>query len=204
MTSEAKRRFIAEISRNPFNREILARMSDLGLPQGFLVAGCLVQTIWNLKGGRAPEVDIKDYDIFYFDDADLSWQAEDKVIRLARGLFSDLGVIVELRNQARVHLWYERHFGVPYPKLTSACDGIDRFLTPCTCVGIRPLSATDLELYAPYGLTDLYGGILKRNPVNDQPHLFEAKAASYKHRWPWLTIVTDGEAEPLWSRTQAL
>ena len=55
-------------------------MPDLNLSQGFLVAGCLAQTIWNLIGGHAPEANIKDYDIFYFDDSDLSWQAEDQVI----------------------------------------------------------------------------------------------------------------------------
>jgi len=35
---------------------------------------------------------------------------------------------IEIRNQARVHLWYPRRFGAPYPQLASAEDGIGRFL----------------------------------------------------------------------------
>jgi hypothetical protein len=188
--SALEQRFVSEIGLNPLNREILARMPDLDVRQGFLVAGCLVQTIWNVRSGRPPGADIKDYDIFYYDDRDLSWEAEDAVIRQAAALFRDLGVIVELRNQARVHLWYEQHFGTPYPRLASSQDGIDRFLVPCTCVGVRPRRGGDAELYAPYGFDDVYAGILRRNPINDQPHLFAAKAASYQARWPFLRIAS--------------
>jgi hypothetical protein len=187
---DLEQRFLREIRLNRLNREILARLPDLDLPQGFLVAGCLAQTIWNAVSGRPVEADIKDYDIFYYDDRDLSWEAEDAVIRHADGVFGDLGVVVELRNQARVHLWYEQHFGTAYPRLTSSQDGIDRFLVPCTCVGVRPRRGGDLELYAPYGLDDLYAGVLRRNKINDQPGLFAKKAASYRARWPFLTIVT--------------
>jgi hypothetical protein len=181
--------FVDQVKRNRANREILARLPELATPHAFLVAGCVFQTIWNITSGRTPDDDIKDYDIFYFDDRDLSWEAEDRVIRRCSELFGDLGVVVEARNQARVHLWYEQRFGVAYPRLTSTEDGIDRFLVPATCVGLRPRH-DDLELYAPYGLDDLYAGILRPNPINDQPRLFEAKVASYRARWPWLRVMT--------------
>jgi hypothetical protein len=183
-------RFLNDIGQNRLNREILARLPGLDLPQTYLVAGCLAQTVWNALSARPPEADIKDYDVFYYDDRDLSWEAEDLAIRRAGAVFGDLGVVVELRNQARVHLWYERHFGTPYPRLRSTRDGIDRFLTPCTCVGILPHRDRTLELYAPYGLSDLYAGRLRPNPINDQPQLFAAKTASYRARWPFLTIVS--------------
>jgi len=181
--------FVDQVKRNRANREILARLPELATPNAFLVAGCVFQTIWNITSGRTQDDDIKDYDIFYFDDRDLSWEAEDRVIRRCSELFGDLGVVVEARNQARVHLWYEQHFGVAYPRLTSPQDGIDRFLVAATCVGLRPRH-DDLELYAPYGLDDLYAGILRPNPINDQPRLFEAKVASYRARWPWLRVMT--------------
>jgi hypothetical protein len=53
---------------------------------------------------------VKDYDVFYFDE-DLSWEAEDAVIQHLGVLTNDLGVTVEIRNQARVHLWYKQRFG---------------------------------------------------------------------------------------------
>lgn len=46
-----------------------------------------------------------DYDLFYFDDSDISWAAKDLVISRGQELFADVAVDVEIRNQARVHLW---------------------------------------------------------------------------------------------------
>lgn len=176
-------RFAADVLRNRNNRAILERWERLGLPDGWLVAGCLFQTVWNLHDGRVPEAGIKDYDLFWFDATDTSERAEREVQRHAETLLADLGVVVEASNQARVHLWYEAHFGHPYAPLRDARAGIDRFLVPSTCVGMRPG-----EVYAPYGLAHLYAGVLAMNPLVPHRELFERKAASYRARWPWLTI----------------
>ncbi|WP_347505541.1 nucleotidyltransferase family protein [Pseudomonas anguilliseptica] len=90
------------------------------------------------------------------------------------------------RHQARIHLWYEAHFGHPYAALSSAREGIDRFLIPGTCVGINPD-----EVYAPNGLALLYNGTLTPNPLTPHRSLFAQKAASYQQRWPWLSINSD-------------
>ena len=100
------------------------------------MAGCLVQTVWNGLTTRAVDYGINDYDVFYFD-PDTTWAAEDAVIRQLHNAFANLGVAVEIRNQARVHLWYPEKHGVPYPPLHSSTQGIDRFLTRNTQVGIR-------------------------------------------------------------------
>ncbi|MBO1081436.1 nucleotidyltransferase family protein [Roseomonas haemaphysalidis] len=170
--------------RDPANAAILARLPALAAPEAHLVAGSIFQAVWNHRGGRPPGEGIHDYDIFYFDDADLSWDAEDRVIRRAAALFGDLGVAVEVRNQARVHLWYPARFGAPYPRLRSARDGIDRFLVACTCIGL----AADGTPYAPDSLDDLWHGRLRINPRHRQPAQFPAKAASYRRRWPWLSV----------------
>jgi uncharacterized protein len=177
-------RFRGDILANRNNRAILERWSDLALPDGWLVAGCLFQTVWNLQAGRPPESGIRDYDLFYFDAADLGEAAERAVQARVDAVLGDLGVALEAINQARVHLWYETDFGHPYAALHSSRDGIDRFLVPCTCVGVRPD-----EVHAPYGLDALYRGELAMNPLTPHRDLFEAKAASYRARWPALTIV---------------
>ena len=55
-----------------------------------------------------------------FDARDLSSEAQDVVIERAAELFADLDVVVEVCNEARVHLWYEEHFGVPAGRITCA------------------------------------------------------------------------------------
>jgi hypothetical protein len=71
--------FLDGILQNPVNRLILDRFASFGFEDWWLTAGCLAQTIWNIKANRAPDADIADYDLFYFD-SDTSWQAEDQVI----------------------------------------------------------------------------------------------------------------------------
>ena len=177
-------RFRGDVLANRNNRAILDRWSDLALPDGWLVAGCLFQTVWNLQAGRPPESDIKDYDLFYFDADDLSEAGERAVQTRAEAMLGDLGITIEVVNQARVHLWYEADFGQPYGQLHSSRDGIERFLVTCTCVGVRPDATC-----APYGLGALYRGELAMNPRVPHRDLFEKKAASYRARWPALTIV---------------
>src|SRR4051812_4007805 len=91
------------VLRNPAKDELLDESMRLELKDAWIVAGCLAQTIWNLKTGRPVGHGIDDYDIFYFD-FDLSWGAEDRVIHRLRETSDRLGIRVEVRNQARVHL----------------------------------------------------------------------------------------------------
>ena len=177
--------FVDGALANIVNAELLARLRSLDLPECYLTAGCLFQPIWNRKSGQRAGWGIKDYDVFYFDQ-DISWSAEDQFIRLVAEATADLSVIVEVRNQARVHLWYPQRFGGDYPQLASTRDGIDRYLICCTCVGIEVVSGA---VYAPYGLEELGQGDLRINPLNAKPDLFRQKAQSYQSRWPWLTVV---------------
>lgn len=184
-------RFIADVLQNRFNAAILQRLDQLALPDAWLVAGCLFQTVWNLKSGRAPEAGIRDYDVFYFDSSNLSEAAEVQINARAAALFADLGVPVEVKNQARVHVWYESYFGRPYTPLNSAREGVDRFLVGCTSVGIRcidDLFDERYEVYAPNGLVDTYNGFLVPNLNFDNGELFERKCLDYQARWPWLRV----------------
>ncbi|MCQ8783003.1 nucleotidyltransferase family protein [Mangrovibrevibacter kandeliae] len=180
-----ERALIDDVLADPVNAALAARLPSLGLPQCHLTAGCVFQARWNRLAGEPPGHGVNDYDVFYFDDADLSWEAEDAVVQAVGALTRDLGATVEVRNQARVHLWFEMRFGTHYPRLRSAREGIDRFLIRCTCVGLDVASG---ELYAPDGFEDLDNGILRPNAHFKQPALFRRKAEDYRRRWPWLVV----------------
>jgi hypothetical protein len=179
--------FIRDALQNRHNQRILQQLPTLGLPDAWLVAGCLFQTVWNVHSGNPPEAHIKDYDLFYFDPSDLSEALEAQVSARVQSAFAGLGITVEAKNQARVHTWYQDYFGFPYPALRSSRDGIDRFLVTSTCVGLQAGSSGP-ELYAPNGLDDLYKGKLSPNPLCPHQPLFEKKARAYQERWPWLQI----------------
>jgi hypothetical protein len=180
--------FFAAALKNPVNERILHALFDLALPDARLVSGCLVQTVWNVLTGRTPGYGINDYDVFYFD-PDTSWEAEDAAIRKLDTRLKDLGVTVETRNQARVHLWYEQKHGLPYPPLARTTDGIDRFLTANTMVGIHR-TTTGYDVYAPNGFDDIARMIARPNPgPNFSPANYAAKTARWKSLWPELTVL---------------
>jgi hypothetical protein len=181
-------RFLDLVLRNPINELILRRLPGLDLPDSWLVAGCLFQTVWNCLSGKRPDEDILDYDVFYFDSSDSSWAAEDAVIRRCEAAFTDVDANVQVRNQARVHLWYADKFGVACPPLESSRDGIDHFLNESSCFGIR-LHAGSFDVYAPFGYGDVFAMIVRPNRRRELPHVYHQKAARWAMAWPRLTVV---------------
>jgi hypothetical protein len=180
--------FLTAALRNPANALIAEKLFELALPDAWLVSGCLVQTVWNVLTGRATGYGINDYDVFYFD-PDTSWAAEDAVIHRLNDALANLDVKVEARNQARVHLWYGEKHGLPYPPLACATEGIDRFLTRNTMIGIRR-SGDGYEVYAPDGFGDAAGLIVRPNPgPNFSAANYAKKAARWKTLWPEVTVL---------------
>lgn len=154
------------LARNTTLLEVLRRCATLDLPHWYLAGGCLFQTIWNVVTDRPPTEGIKDYDLFYFDDTDTSWQAEDSVLQASQPLFADLPAVVEIRNQARVHLWYEAKFGAPCPPHRSTEAAIDTFIATTCCLGVRlEPPHRHWRIYAPHGFSDVFDLIVRPNPV---------------------------------------
>ncbi len=182
--------FLAAVMRNPMVREVLRRAARLDLPDWYLAAGCLFQTVWNVLDERDPTHGIGDYDLIYHDDRDLSWDAEDGVIRRCADAFGDLGIDVEVRNQARVHLWCEDHFGVPYPPLRSSAEAVDRYAAHACRVAMRTSTSGDgYEVYAPSGFDDLFAFVVRPNPVIAPRAVYEGKAARWSALWPRLEVL---------------
>lgn len=185
-----EKQFLDAILKNPVNAAILERFESVSLPDCWLVSGSLFQTVWNVQTGRTPTYGIKDYDIFYFDSDDLSWEAENTVIEKCASVFSDLAADVQVRNQARVHLWYEQKFGAPYPPLNSSCAGIDRFTTPSSMYGICKNEGGEIEIYAPQGFSDPFDLVVRPNPASAAvAHVYQEKSARWKSMWPELQVI---------------
>lgn len=188
--STAEDRVLRAVLANPVNGALLSSLTDALLPNWYLTAGCVCQSVWNALTGRDPQYGIDDYDVFYFDDGDLSYEAEDRAIRRTLAALGPLpGVDIEIRNQARVHLWYETRFGTPCAVLQSSEDGIDQFLTRSMSVGIRRGGDGALAIYAPAGLDDVLNFTIRPNVAPGRADRYAAKAASWVRRWPELTVL---------------
>jgi hypothetical protein len=179
----------AALGENPTLIEVLARAASMDLPGWYLVAGCVYQTVWNVATGQPAEAGILDYDLAYFDDSDLSWEAEDGVIRAGSTVFAGLPAPVQVRNQARVHLWYEPKFGVPCPPHASTEAAIDTYEATNACVGVRSEASGRWRVYAPHGLSDVFNLVVRPNPVLAPRHVYQAKTRRWRQQWPELTIL---------------
>ena len=186
----------AELERlvraTPFLIDTLERARAMGLPDCWLVSGAIYNRVWNALCGRAAAHGIKDLDLFYYD-PDTSWEAEDRMIRRAAEVFAPEPP-VELRNQARVHLWYEDHFGEAFAPLRSSREAIDRFACKTHAVGVRLRPDDTLEIYAPYGLGDIFALRVVPNTLLNNRATHEAKAARQSALWPELEIIPWPEA----------
>ncbi|MFA6270227.1 MAG: nucleotidyltransferase family protein [Candidatus Paceibacterota bacterium] len=172
--------------QNEVIKEILYRAPSLEMKNWYLTAGCLAQTIWNHKHRYDLNYGIGDYDLVYFDDSDLSYEAEDKFIKKSKKIFGDISI--EIRNQARVHLWYEKHFGFPIDPFLSIEDAISQYPTTATAVGVR-LENDELKIYAPYRLNDLMQLVVRPNKKKITEDIYMKKVEKWIHIWPMLKVV---------------
>jgi hypothetical protein len=188
----ARLRFEHAVLRNPHIGAVLDALARSDLPGGCLTGGCVFQTVWNAAHGFEPTHGILDYDVFYFDAADVSSAAERQAGERLAALCGEIPVRVEVSNQARVPLWYEQTFGAPCGSFERSEDGIDAFLVT-SGFGLR---RTDegLSVYAPYGFSDVLDRVVRPNParVADAGGLgrfYGDKVARWSRVWPQISVV---------------
>ena len=186
--NELGTRLAAIVHAAPSLMQVLRTVRGLGLPDWLVMSGAVYQPVLNHATGRAADYGVRDYDLGYFDPADISYEAEDIVIRRVAATFDEpLKSAVEVRNQARVHLWFGAHFGEAYTPLSSTAEALERFVSPMFAVGVRLEADDRLHIEAPFGLADLFS--LRLRPNSLRPYGgFERVAGGVLQRWPEVTI----------------
>ncbi|CAG7555691.1 unnamed protein product [Fusarium equiseti] len=182
-------RFKDVIQQNKTLMTVLERAAGMNLPNWYLAAGALTQTVWNVVTERDPELGIDDYDLIYFDDSDLSWEAEDQIIQKGKTIFADIPVEVEIRNQARVHLWYEKKFGKPCPQHRSSEGSMLTWGTNTALIGVRLRKDGEWDIYAPWGLSDMFRLIVRPNQQIMTEETWNKKVQRWIKIWPEITVM---------------
>lgn len=121
-------------------RVALNQRSLSGVPNWYL-AGCSVaQTVWNVLLGLEPTGLNAE-----------SGQAHEQRINEMLRLPFPVGV----RDQVRVHLWYEQKFGYPVFPYSSSKDDIVSFPATCAFIGVSS-TGQGLAAFSAFGLDDLF------------------------------------------------
>ena len=169
--------------------DVLRGLRAAALPDWLVTSGAIYNLVWNRLTGRPPHTGVKDIDVAYFDAADLSYAAEDRVIRSVGAAFAHLPLPLEIRNQARVHMWFPERFHLPYAPLACSAESLGRYATRAHAVAVRLEADDSLVVVAPFGLDDIFSFRLVPNTALANRETHERKAARAKSTWPELTVV---------------
>jgi uncharacterized protein len=158
-------------------------------PRWVIGAGVLRNLVWDHLSGRRQRTEPNDVDLAYFDPLDLRPEAEHTFEECLRLILPN--VPWEVKNQAAVHLWYERRFGYAVPALDSIQAAVATWPETATAVAVRLLADDRLEVIAPFGLADLFGMILRWNRTRVTVEEFRRRSSSkrIRERWPDVQIV---------------
>jgi len=186
--SDLEDRLTAVVRADADLMHVLTTVRTLGLPDWRVFSGAVYQSVWNDVTGRPAGYGRKDYDLGYFD-PDTSWEAEDAVIkRVAAAFEPPFRDLVEVRNQARVHLWFEDRFGEPYDALTGTDEALSRFVAPAFSVAVRLEYDDAISVAAPFGLEDVFAMVLRPNPTRGRANGWDRVVESARGRWPELRV----------------
>jgi hypothetical protein len=187
--SDLEHRLTEIVRADPALMQVLTTVRGLDLPDWRVFSGAVYQGVWNAVTGRPVGYGIKDYDLGYFD-PDTSWDAEDVVIKKVAAAFDEpLRSMVEVRNQARVHLWFQDRFGEPYEPLANTDEALSRFVTPAFGVGVRLEADDTISVAAPFGLEDVFGLTLRPNPLRGVARGWRRTVDGAVARWPEIRVM---------------
>jgi hypothetical protein len=143
---------------------ILEHVAVVDPPQWWVGAGVIRDVVWDARfrhGVR--ETKIKDVDVAFFDPSDLR-PARDEEVQ-ARLRQRDAGAVWDATNQAAVHLWYPKRFGLDVSPFASVPEAVATWPEYAVCVAVRLSAGGRLAVSAPHGLDDLLDGVWRRNPT---------------------------------------
>lgn len=180
--------YLADALReNAVLQEVLSAAAKMDLPDWYLAAGGVSQTVWNVRHGFPAAEGIKDYDVVYFD-PHAGEDADERASQELTKRLSTLGIELDVKNEAFVHVWYGQRFGTPIEPYFSSGHAISTWPTTASSVGVRTVP-DGLVVCAPYGLGDLLGMIARPNKLIVTRDVYEEKTRRWAARWPRLTVI---------------
>lgn len=160
-------------------------IEKVGLERYYLGAGAVMQTVWNHLSDIELSYGISDIDIVYFDEEELSKNSESLLQEKIKNYVPNLSLWLDIKNQARVHLWYEEKFGYKIKPYQSVEGAIDTWPTTVSALGIRR-TKDQWIIYAPYGLEDLFNMNIRANNRQITEDIYLNKVKKWQDKWPHL------------------
>lgn len=162
---------------------LLLHVESLGLPDCWIGAGFIRNTVWDVLHGREIDVSrLNDVDVLFFDPGDIRRERESDLEHRLCEIAS--GAIWSVKNQARMHL---RNGDAPY---RDTFDAVAHWAETATAIAARSLRGK-VEVMAPHGVQDLLNLIVRPTPAFEQKmdvYRERVRSKDWPARWPQLTV----------------
>ena len=171
--------------------DVLNYIDSLKLPNYYIAAGSVFQTVWNYYDNIDLNYNIKDIDIIYYDNSDLSVEADIKYYQLIDEYCKSKGYKYEIdvSNEARMHLWKKEKYNIDVEPYINSEDAIDKWIATVHAIGITKKD-NNIKIYAPYGLSDIFSKTIRpiKHKYNTK-EIYDKKANSWNERFNDLNII---------------
>jgi uncharacterized protein len=159
---------------------VLPAIAQLNLPDWWLAGGAVRNSVWRAIFGENCNLIINDFDIAFFDESGNRFQEISAKTNLTEQ-FPDYKF--DVKNQASFARW--RSGSQAY---TSTEDGVKNWLHTATSVGVKLNMQGQWEFFTPYGLDDLFAGIIRPTPAHTHNPDAHYKASTFLSKCPHLRL----------------
>lgn len=182
---------ISILEQNTELMDILDYVYKLELPNYYIAAGSIFQTIWNYYDKKPLNYGIRDIDIIYYNKNDISVDADIHYYNLIKDYCMKKGYNYEIdvSNEARMHLWQKEKLNMDVPQYINSEDAINNWIATVHAIGVTKEN-DNIRIYAPYGLSDIYSKTIR--PLKHKyttKDIYNKKAKSWSERFDNLNII---------------
>ncbi len=191
MNNQNRLKLIKIIKQQDWLMRVLREVRNLQLPDWYIAAGAIRNTVWNYLHNFPTTFYQNDIDVAYFNKFSMD-EEEDKI---QEGFLNSKcpNYKWEVVNQASGHLLEHGHGFIRQP-VKSSCESIAYWSETPTCVGIRLEANSSLTICAPHGLSDLMNLIVRPVPKPYQDlslYRQRIKKKNWGKLWPKLKILNN-------------
>ena len=182
---------ISILEQNTELMDILDYVYKLELPNFYIAAGSVFQTIWNYYDKKSLNYGIRDIDIIYYNKNDISVDTDIHYYNLIKDYCTRKGYNYEIdvSNEARMHLWQKEKLNMDVPQYINSEDAINNWMATVHAIGVTKENDS-IKIYAPYGLSDIYSKTIR--PLKHKyttKDIYNKKAKSWSERFDNLNII---------------
>ncbi|MBD2693516.1 nucleotidyltransferase family protein [Anabaena catenula] len=161
---------------------VLPEIALLDLPNWWLAGGAVRNTVWHSIFGTECGLVINDFDIAFFDDGgNRSQELAAKATLTAK--FPDY--VFDIKNQSSFARWRDGR-----RTYSSVEDGIKDWLHTATAVGVKIDTQGEWQFFTPYGLDDLFAGIIRPTPAHTHNPTADKKASGFLEKCSCLRLIS--------------